>query len=101
MSTHTFPLSEPESTICIFLIVRFHLLPGVEGQVKPNPLVGAVVVKNGTIVGQGIHRYEGVKHAEVLTLEEAGKNSRCAAVYINLEPCSHMCGTLAPTRTTH
>ncbi|HEX6716828.1 MAG TPA: bifunctional diaminohydroxyphosphoribosylaminopyrimidine deaminase/5-amino-6-(5-phosphoribosylamino)uracil reductase RibD [Pyrinomonadaceae bacterium] len=60
-----------------------------EGQVKPNPLVGAVVVKNGIIVGQGFHRYEGVKHAEVLALEEAGDRARDATVYVNLEPCCH------------
>ena len=60
-----------------------------EGQVKPNPLVGAVVVKNGIIVGQGFHRYEGVKHAEVLALEEAGGRARNATVYVNLEPCCH------------
>jgi len=90
-----------ESTICIFLDRALSLAARGEGQVKPNPLVGAVVVKNGIIVGQGIHRYEGVKHAEVLALEEAGQNARCATVYINLEPCSHMGGTFAPTRTTH
>src|SRR5262245_13576795 len=60
-----------------------------EGQVAPNPLVGAVVVKNGIIVGQGFHRYEGVKHAEVLALEEAGDRARDATVYVNLEPCCH------------
>ena len=60
-----------------------------EGQVKPNPLVGAVVVKNGIVVGQGFHRYEGVKHAEVLALEEAGQLARGATVYVNLEPCCH------------
>lgn len=60
-----------------------------EGQVKPNPLVGAVVVKNGIVVGRGFHRYEGVKHAEVLALEEAGQFARGATVYVNLEPCCH------------
>ena len=60
-----------------------------EGQVKPNPMVGAVVVNNGIIVGKGFHLYEGVKHAEVLALEEAGHRARGATVYVNLEPCSH------------
>ena len=60
-----------------------------EGQVKPNPLVVAGVVKNGIVVGQGFHRYEGVKHAEVLALEEAGQLARGATVYVNLEPCCH------------
>ena len=63
-----------------------------EGQVTPNPLVGAIVVKNGTVVGQGFHRYEGVKHAEVLALEDAGQHARGATVYVNLEPCCHRGG---------
>jgi diaminohydroxyphosphoribosylaminopyrimidine deaminase/5-amino-6-(5-phosphoribosylamino)uracil reductase len=57
--------------------------------VKPNPLVGAIVVKNGVIVGQGFHRYDGVKHAEVLALEEAGQHAKDATIYVNLEPCCH------------
>lgn len=60
-----------------------------EGQVKPNPLVGTVLVKDGAIVGQGFHRYEGVKHAEVLALEQAGRLAKGATVYVNLEPCCH------------
>lgn len=63
-----------------------------EGQVTPNPLVGAIVVKNGTVVGQGFHRYEGIKHAEVLALEEAGHLAKGATVYVNLEPCCHRGG---------
>ena len=63
-----------------------------EGQVTPNPLVGAIVVKNGIVVGQGFHRYEGVKHAEVLALEEAGELAKGATVYVNLEPCCHRGG---------
>jgi diaminohydroxyphosphoribosylaminopyrimidine deaminase / 5-amino-6-(5-phosphoribosylamino)uracil reductase len=63
-----------------------------EGQVKPNPLVGAVIVKDGLIVGQGFHRYEGVKHAEVLALEQAGSLAIGATVYSNLEPCCHRGG---------
>src|SRR5215468_7568497 len=63
-----------------------------EGQVKPNPLVGAIVVKNGIIVGRGFHRYDGVKHAEVLALEEAGQRAEGATVYVNLEPCCHRGG---------
>ena len=56
---------------------------------SPNPCVGAVVVKNGDIVGQGFHSYEGVKHAEVIALEEAGERARGATLYLNLEPCCH------------
>ena len=72
-----------------FLDLALALAGKGEGQVRPNPLVGAVVVKDGLIVGRGFHRYEGLKHAEVLALEEAGPLAEGATVYINLEPCCH------------
>ena len=72
-----------------FLDLTLALAAKGEGQVRPNPLVGAVVVKNGIIVGRGFHRYAGVKHAEALALEEAGTLARGATVYVNLEPCCH------------
>ncbi len=56
---------------------------------SPNPMVGAVLVRDGEVVGRGFHTYAGVKHAEVLALEEAGERARGATLYINLEPCSH------------
>jgi diaminohydroxyphosphoribosylaminopyrimidine deaminase / 5-amino-6-(5-phosphoribosylamino)uracil reductase len=59
------------------------------GRTSPNPTVGAVLVKNGQIVGRGFHTYGQAKHAEVLALEEAGAESRGAILYITLEPCSH------------
>ncbi len=55
----------------------------------PNPMVGAVLVKNGRVVGEGFHTYQKVRHAEVIALESAGTKSRGATLYINLEPCSH------------
>ncbi len=72
-----------------FLGLALALAAKGEGQVKPNPLVGSVIVKNGVIVGQGFHRYDRVKHAEVLALEQAGRLARGATVYVNLEPCCH------------
>src|SRR6266699_7252431 len=75
-----------------FLDLALSLAAKGEGQVKPNPLVGAVIVKDGVIVGQGFHRYEGVKHAEVLDLEQAGSFAIGATVYTNLEPCCHRGG---------
>ena len=75
-----------------FIDLTLALAAKGEGQVKPNPLVGAVVVKNGIVIGQGFHRYEGIKHAEVLALEEAGHRARGATVYVNLEPCCHWGG---------
>ncbi len=60
------------------------------GLVSPNPAVGAVVVDaSGREVGAGTHTYDGVKHAEVLALEQAGHAARGATLYLNLEPCSH------------
>ena len=56
---------------------------------SPNPMVGAIVVRDGEIVGRGFHTYQGVKHAEVLAIEDAGERARGATLYLNLEPCSH------------
>ncbi|TDO83498.1 diaminohydroxyphosphoribosylaminopyrimidine deaminase [Halanaerobium saccharolyticum] len=60
-----------------------------EGRTSPNPMVGAVVVKNGEIIGEGYHQQYGGPHAEVIALEEAGKKAAGADVYVTLEPCSH------------
>jgi diaminohydroxyphosphoribosylaminopyrimidine deaminase/5-amino-6-(5-phosphoribosylamino)uracil reductase len=60
------------------------------GLVSPNPAVGAVVAdSSGREVGAGTHTYDGIKHAEVLALEQAGSRARGATLYLNLEPCSH------------
>ncbi len=56
---------------------------------SPNPMVGCVVAKAGRLVGEGFHAYAGVKHAEVLAIEQAGRAARGATLYVNLEPCSH------------
>jgi len=55
----------------------------------PNPRVGCVVVKGGVVVGDGWHEKAGLPHAEVLALKAAGERARGAALYLNLEPCSH------------
>ena len=60
------------------------------GRTSPNPCVGAVLVQGEEVVGRGVHTYSGVKHAEILALEEAGGRARGATLYINLEPCSHV-----------
>ncbi len=59
------------------------------GRVHPNPLVGCVIVKDGEIVGEGYHRAYGAPHAEVEALSRAGRRTRGAVVYVNLEPCAH------------
>ncbi|PYX41964.1 MAG: bifunctional diaminohydroxyphosphoribosylaminopyrimidine deaminase/5-amino-6-(5-phosphoribosylamino)uracil reductase RibD [Acidobacteria bacterium] len=60
------------------------------GLTSPNPNVGAVIVgDDGEILGTGSHTYDGLKHAEILALEQAGERARAATMYVNLEPCSH------------
>lgn len=59
------------------------------GTTRPNPMVGAVVVRNGRVVGEGWHRRPGEPHAEIHALRAAGAAARGATVYVNLEPCAH------------
>jgi len=59
------------------------------GATRPNPHVGAVVVKNGAVVGTGYHEAAGKPHAEIIALREAGKKARGATLYLSLEPCVH------------
>lgn len=66
------------------------------GLVSPNPAVGAIVVdSSGNEAGSGTHTYDGIKHAEVLALGQAGSRARGGTLYLNLEPCSHQ-GRTAP-----
>jgi diaminohydroxyphosphoribosylaminopyrimidine deaminase/5-amino-6-(5-phosphoribosylamino)uracil reductase len=60
-----------------------------QGYVSPNPMVGAVIVKDGEVVGEGFHQRFGGDHAEVEALRAAGEESRGATLYVNLEPCCH------------
>ncbi|WP_139234538.1 bifunctional diaminohydroxyphosphoribosylaminopyrimidine deaminase/5-amino-6-(5-phosphoribosylamino)uracil reductase RibD [Alicyclobacillus macrosporangiidus] len=59
------------------------------GQTSPNPLVGAVIVRDGEVVGQGAHLKAGGPHAEVHALRMAGERARGATAYVTLEPCNH------------
>jgi diaminohydroxyphosphoribosylaminopyrimidine deaminase/5-amino-6-(5-phosphoribosylamino)uracil reductase len=59
------------------------------GRTSPNPAVGAVVVRDGAVVGRGYHTWSGVHHAEVVALQEAGDQAQGATIYVTLEPCSH------------
>jgi len=56
---------------------------------SPNPMVGAVLVREGEVVGRGFHTYAGLRHAEIIALEQAGERARSATLYVNLEPCAH------------
>ncbi|MBU0478882.1 bifunctional diaminohydroxyphosphoribosylaminopyrimidine deaminase/5-amino-6-(5-phosphoribosylamino)uracil reductase RibD [bacterium] len=60
-----------------------------EGYTSPNPMVGALIVKNGQIAGRGYHVRAGANHAEVCAIEDAGKKVRHGTLYVNLEPCVH------------
>lgn len=59
------------------------------GRVEPNPLVGAVIVRDGIVVGEGWHERFGGPHAEVNALAAAGADARAATLYVTLEPCCH------------
>jgi len=64
---------------------------------SPNPMVGAVLVRNGQVVGEGFHRYAEKKHAETCALEQAGAAARGSTLFVTLEPCSHQGRTLPCT----
>jgi diaminohydroxyphosphoribosylaminopyrimidine deaminase/5-amino-6-(5-phosphoribosylamino)uracil reductase len=72
-----------------FMREAFELARKGRAQASPNPMVGALVVRDGEVVGRGFHTYEGVRHAEIVALEAAGERARGSTVYLNLEPCSH------------
>ncbi|EQD32849.1 riboflavin biosynthesis protein ribd, partial [mine drainage metagenome] len=59
------------------------------GRTSPNPRVGAVLVKDGQVIGQGYHRGPGHPHAETEALREAGEKAQGATLYVTLEPCCH------------
>jgi len=72
-----------------FLREALELARRGKGQTSPNPMVGAILVRDGGVVGSGFHTFAGMKHAEIRALEDAGALARGATLYINLEPCSH------------
>ncbi len=72
-----------------YMRIAIALAKKAEGRTSPNPIVGAVIVKNGRIVGRGYHRRAGLPHAEIEALSEAGPNARGAVMFVTLEPCDH------------
>jgi len=72
-----------------FMELALSLAEKGRGKTKPNPMVGAVLVKNGKIIGQGYHRAVGKDHAEIAALKDAQRQAKGATLYVNLEPCCH------------
>jgi diaminohydroxyphosphoribosylaminopyrimidine deaminase/5-amino-6-(5-phosphoribosylamino)uracil reductase len=68
------------------------------GTTHPNPVVGAVVVSDGAVVGEGWHERKGGPHAETIALEAAGERARGATLYVTQEPCRHVGATAPCTR---
>ncbi len=84
-----FPPSQPQEFDRTMMQRCLELALCGRGRTAPNPLVGAVVVKGGEIVGEGYHPQPGEPHAEVFALRAAGEKAQGATVYVNLEPCNH------------
>jgi diaminohydroxyphosphoribosylaminopyrimidine deaminase/5-amino-6-(5-phosphoribosylamino)uracil reductase len=72
-----------------YMRIALKLALKAKGNTSPNPLVGAVIVKHGQIVGSGFHRQAGLEHAEIVALQEAGKKAKGATLFVTLEPCMH------------
>ena len=81
-----------------FMQLALDLAVRGRGYTSPNPMVGAVVVKNGRVAGSGYHQKVGGSHAEVNAINEAGKLARGADLYVTLEPCNHTGRTPPCTR---
>ncbi|MPQ48759.1 bifunctional diaminohydroxyphosphoribosylaminopyrimidine deaminase/5-amino-6-(5-phosphoribosylamino)uracil reductase RibD [Marinifilum sp. N1E240] len=72
-----------------YMQMAFELAKKGIGQVNPNPLVGAVIVKNDEVIGEGYHEYYGGPHAEVNAFRSSKESVEGATMYVTLEPCSH------------
>jgi diaminohydroxyphosphoribosylaminopyrimidine deaminase / 5-amino-6-(5-phosphoribosylamino)uracil reductase len=79
------PLSDP--TDAVHMNRALELAARGVALTSPNPMVGAVLVREGKTIGEGFHTYEGKQHAEIVALENAGQEAQGATLYINLEPC--------------
>ena len=72
-----------------YMRLAIDLAKRAEGKTSPNPIVGAVIVKNGRVIGRGYHKKAGLPHAEIYALREAGKRAKGSTMYVSLEPCGH------------
>ena len=72
-----------------YMRLAIELARKAEGNTSPNPIVGAVIVKNNEIIGKGYHKKAGLPHAEINALRDAGQKAKGAILYVTLEPCGH------------
>ncbi|MFH1459985.1 MAG: bifunctional diaminohydroxyphosphoribosylaminopyrimidine deaminase/5-amino-6-(5-phosphoribosylamino)uracil reductase RibD [Candidatus Omnitrophota bacterium] len=72
-----------------YLKMTIPLAQKAQGKTSPNPMVGAIIVKNNRMISQGFHKKCGSAHAEINALTKAGKSAKNAVLYVNLEPCNH------------
>lgn len=72
-----------------YMKMALDLAAAAMGRTSPNPMVGALVVRDGKVVGRGFHARAGTPHAEVVALKDAGEKARGATLYVTLEPCCH------------
>ena len=72
-----------------YMDIALELAKKGEGFTSPNPMVGAVIVKNGRITGKGYHKAVGKAHAEVNAIDDAGDDAKDSTLYVTLEPCNH------------
>jgi diaminohydroxyphosphoribosylaminopyrimidine deaminase/5-amino-6-(5-phosphoribosylamino)uracil reductase len=80
-------MNRPSDLACMEM--AYGLAEKARGRTGPNPLVGAVVVRDGRVVGHGFHEQAGKPHAEILALRMAGRAAKGATLYLTLEPCVH------------
>ena len=81
-----------------YMTLALRLAAKGRGSTSPNPMVGALVVTRGRIVGQGSHRKAGGPHAEVIALSQAGSRAKGGTLYVTLEPCLMCAGALVNAR---
>jgi diaminohydroxyphosphoribosylaminopyrimidine deaminase/5-amino-6-(5-phosphoribosylamino)uracil reductase len=86
VSESYFPKAEPHA---VFMQRCLSLAQQAVGRTAPNPMVGAVIVNQNRVVGEGFHPQAGAPHAEVMALRAAGAEAQGATLYVNLEPCNH------------
>lgn len=82
----------------LYMRMACRLAAKAAGRTSPNPMVGAVLLRDGKIIASGFHRFAGGDHAEIVALKKAGNKAKGATLYINLEPCNHYGRTPPCTR---